>query len=456
MTHAIVISSTAILELWVLRRLRFGWFVVGIVLLGTLVDLDYLAYTAVYERNYDAPSHLLYIDAIAEHLRMPTEILCTACGHPPLYYALAALWSKVVLAGGFIPRELGLQWLSLLLFFGFVVFSLLLLRTTLERPATMRLAAALVVFWPSSIIHSVRVHNDALASTLMVASMYFIAQWDRRGSHRDFYAAVATAALALLTKSTGYTVAAALLAVAALRLRSRSVLCRQDDPPQQPTGINREGIEQLAAAALVLFAAALLAVAFREPLSPVALCQKVLGHACDIPPEFFVGNKPINYLYFDLPGFVSETIFPTSPPGQDFFLNGLAKSCLFGMMPLGRDFQGALYGALAVVIRLILLAMAAVCLVVLPFVRRVTWQRYRSLALVAASMLGLLVAFRILVPTPFHEDFRHIFPVLVPLCLLYAKVVEHLGRWSSVLHKAGIGLGLLMIASSVAFFVRLP
>jgi hypothetical protein len=71
-------------------------------------------------------------------------------------------------------------------------------------------------------------------------------------------------------------------------------------------------------------------------------------------------------------------------------------------------------------------------------------------------LLVLLAAFRIMVPTPFHEDFRHIFPILVPLCLLYAKVVERLSRGSDVAYKAGIAIGLLMVASSVAFFVRIP
>ena len=443
MTYWILIACTASLELYVLRRLRFDWLIVVMVLAGTLVNVDYLSYTSIFERSYDGPSHVFYIDTIAEHLRLPpVSVLCTACGHPPLYYALAALWSKVVLAGGWIPRDLGLQWLSLLLFFGFVVFSLLILRSTIERPATMRLAVALVVFWPSSILNSVRVHNDALASTLMVASMYFIAQWDRWGRTRDFYAAVAASALALLTKSTGYTMAATLLGVAAWRLRS--------------TRLSLESIKQLAAATLVLFSAALLAVAFRGPLHASALCSKVLGNACDIPPEWFVGNKPINYLYFDLRGFVNSTSSFVYPAGDDYFLNGLAKSSLFGIISLGKDFEGEFHRRLAVLISLVFLAMVAVCVVVLVFVRLVRWQRYRALVAAAASMLVLLTAFRFMVPTTHHEDFRHIFPVLVPFCLLYAKVVERIGHRSDVAYKAGIALGLLMVASSVAFFVRLP
>lgn len=443
MSYWIAIACTVGVEIYVLRRLRFGWLMVATVLLGTLVSMDYLAYTSISERNCDAPSHVLYIDAIAEHLRLPpVSVFCTACGHPPFYYALAALWSKTVLAGGWLPRDMGLQWLSLLLFFGFVVFSLLLLRSTIERPVTMWLAAALVVFWPSSIINSVRVHNDALASPLMIAAMYFIAQWDREGQERDFHLALVASALALLTKATGYAMAATLLAVAALRLRA--------------TKRKRERAKQLVAATLVLFAAALLPIVLRKSMPPHTLCQRVLGRACDVPSDYFVSNKPINYLYFDVRSFLSPTSVSANPPQQDYFWNGLAKSSLFGVLPLGKDFAGELHRRLAVFISSLLLAMVALCGIVLPSVRAVRWQRYRAVVAAAASLLVLLVGLRFIVPTPFHEDFRHIFPVLVPLCLLYAKVVERLRRWSAVAHKVGIAIGLLMMASSVAFFVRVP
>jgi hypothetical protein len=304
----------------------------------------------------------------------------------------------------------------------------------------MRLAAALVVFWPSSIINSVRVHNDALVSTLLIASIYFISRWDRQGRHRDFCLAVAVSALALLTKSTGYTMAVTLLAIAALRLRT--------------TRFSPASVKQCTAALLVLFSAALLAVAFRESTHTRSLCQKVLGNACDLPGEVYGSSKLINYFYFDLRDFMSQSSALAYPRRQDYFLNGLAKSSLFGAMPLGKDFDSQTHERLAVFIRLLLLAIVAVCVVTLPFIRSVGWHRHRAIIGAAASMLIMLAAFHFMAPNPFHDDFRHIFPVLVPLCLLYAKVVERLGRWSDVLYKAGIVIGLLMVASSVTFFVR--
>ena len=140
---------------------------------------------------------------------------------------------------------------------------------------------------------------------------------------------------------------------------------------------------------------------------------------------------------------------------QDYFPSALAKSSLFGTMPLGKDFEGALYKKLAVIIGVLLLAMVLVCVVALPFVRAVDWPKYRALVIAASALLVLLAAFRMLVPSPFHQDFRHIFPILVPFCLVYAKVVEQLRHWSVVLYGTGVAIGLLIIASSVTFFVRL-
>ena len=442
MAYWIVIACTTLVELYVLRRLRFDWFIALLALIGMLVSMNYLAYTSIFERNYDGPSQILYIDEIAKHHRLPpVSIFCAACGHPPLYYVLAALWSQTVMAGDWIPRELGLQWLSVLLSFGFVVFALLLLRVTIGRPVIMRLAAALVIFWPSGIISSVRVHNDALASTLMIASMYFISRWDWRGRDRDFYWAVAATALALLTKSSGYTMAVTLVAMAALRLVS--------------TRFSSQSIKQCATAVVVLCCAALLAVSFRVSTHQRVLCQKVLGNACDMPGEVYGSSKLSNYFHFDLADFVRQNSSVAYPRNQDYFWNGLAKSSLFGATPLGKDFASETHKQLEACIRLLLLAMVAVCVVTLPFIRSVRWRRYRAIIGATASMFILLVAFHYIVPNPYHADLRHVFPVLVPLCLLYAKVVERLSRWSHVLHKAGIVIGLLMVASSVAFFVRL-
>lgn len=441
MIHWLMFACLAVFETWVLRRLRFGWFMVALVLASTLVSVDYLSYTPLDERNYDGPAHAEYIRSIAEDLRLPPPLQCMVCGHPPLYHVLAALWSRGMHAGTWMPRDLGLQCFSLLLSFGFFVFALLLLRSFIQRPATLGLASALVVFWPSTIINSVRVHNDALASLLMMAAIYFVAQWDRQTRPRHFYAAVVACALALLTKASGYAVSAPLLLFAAARLRS--------------TRFSRESVKLAVVATLVLAGAATLAVSLRRVDAPLSTCQKVLGRACDVHRKPPPPSRPIDFVGFDPWEFLSTTdsLFPESEEG--YVLNRLLKSSLFGIIPLGKDFADTRHKVLGVIISVSLLAMLVLGVATLAFVRPLPWSRYRVLVCMSAAMLLFLLAFRIRLPNPFHEDLRHIFPVLVPMCLVYAKAVEHLGRRSRVLYGTGLALALIMMVSSAGFFLRL-
>jgi hypothetical protein len=438
----IALTCTMFVELWVLRRLRFDRVVVVTVLAGTLVHVNYLSYTSIAERNIDASSQVAYIQAMARELRPPDVFACGACGHPPLYYALAALWSKLMLLAGWAPLELVLKWFSLLLFFSFVVVALLILRSRLERPPFMWLAAALVVFWPSSIINSVRVHNDSLASPLILASTYFIARWDEHDRSRDLLAALATAALALLTKASGYAVVAALVLFALQKLVS--------------VGRDRERIKQCVGTILVLASTAILATATRESREPRTPCHKILGHACGgryVPP---VADEPRRFVSFDVRRFVRRLDAVPDDPARAYFLNRFAKTSLFGFKPLGDELTSRRHEVLGVVISSLLLVMVAACTFGAMFLRGVRWRRYRAYVVVATLLVGLLLAFRLRLPNPHHEDFRHVFPLLVPFCLGYGAVVARLARVHPLLGKAGLAIGSSMVVASVAFFVRLP
>jgi hypothetical protein len=335
-----------------------------------------------------------------------------------------------------MPLELGLQWLSLLLFSAFVIFSLLVFRSCTQSRASLRLAAALVVFWPASVIHSIRVHNDALSTPLMLAAMYFTAEWDKRGRSKDFFAALATSVLALVTKASGYAVATVLLLFAVLRLRTA------EERPR--------AFKQLIGAAVMLGTTALLTITLRESRTPRMPCQLILGSACNGRYVPSIPDSPARFLSFHLSDFVSH--LGISP--EDPFLNRVAKSSLFGVMPLGEPFMDARHELLARCICWGLLAMLAVCLVGVPLLDRASLGKNR-VYLGSVAMMGLfLLAFRLQAPNEFHEDFRHVFAALSPFCLGYAIVVERFRRYSKLLHHAGVSLALLMMAFSVAFFAR--
>jgi len=136
---------------------------------------------------------------------------------------------------------------------------------------------------------------------------------------------------------------------------------------------------------------------------------------------------------------------------------------LFGVMPLGDELAGPRHQTLAVGMSVLLLIMVASCLIALVFLRRGSLRPYRVYLGGTLIMFAFLVAFRVRAPNEFHEDFRHIFPALVPFCLGYAKLLERLGRSSGKpswllqgLRGAGIAMGLSMVLASAAFFAHLP
>jgi hypothetical protein len=440
MSFWIALAATLVAEAYVLRRLRFDAVILALVAASMLLCASYVSYTSVEERNYDGQAQVEYVELIARHARLPDLDECGPCGHPPLYYALGALWSKTVLAGGWLPLPLGLQWLSLILFFGFVLVALLILRGSGAGPWTLRVGAALVLFWPSSIINSVRVHNDALASVLMLTAMYFTARWDQQPRSRYFYAALAASVLALLTKATGYTVAATLLFFTFLRVGSGARLPGR--------------LKHCVIALVVLAGAAMLATSFRHSRSPKSTCQQVLGHACDGRYVPAVVDRPSRFVYFDVADFVGRLDTAPIDPEHDYFLNRLAKSSLFGVMPLGDELGSRRHQRLGMAMSVLLLAMLASCGLALPLLLRGTrWRKYRVYLATVAIMLLFLVAFRLRAPNEFHEDFRHIFPALVPFCLGYAGVVERIGRYSKPLRAAGVLVAAAMVLASVSFFI---
>lgn len=443
MSFLIIVAATALAGTYLLRRLRFEPLIIAIVLSGIALCVYYLSYTSLEERNYDGSSHLEYIRIIAEQLGLPDTYACGACGHPPLYYMLGAFWSKIV--GGWMPVELGLAWLSLLLFLSFVTFALLIVRSCSSEPNTLRLAAILVTFWPSSIINSVRIHNDALASPLMLAALFFIAQWDKKDRLRDFYLALLACALALLTKSSGYAVAATLLAVMALRLFSPEL--RRNAPRL------RVSMKQTVSALLVLACAGFLAVGLRESQESSSLCQKVLGHACDGRYVPLVVDSASRYFLFDVSDFIVRMDTQPLHPVRDYFFNRLLKSSLFGTMPMGVEFASKWHATLGALMSALLLALLAICMSGAHLIRRADFRECRVYLASIVIFVIFLLAFRLRAPNEFHEDFRHIFAALVPLCLVYVMVVERLRPINKLLYVLSAAAGVAMALLSAAFFV---
>lgn len=427
-----------------LRRLRFDWPTVAIVLAGMGFYLVYLGYTDIGERNYDGPTQLEYIQHIAERRELPPASKCLICHHPPLYYLLGAGVYAACKASRIVPPVLGLQLFSLLITLAFVVYGALAARRLLGEPRAVRLVTAILLFWPYAVHNSVRVHNDTLVGALVVAALYHAIAWHRDERPRDLYAAAAFCALGLLTKSSAYGMVAALLALLAARLLR---------PGGRLLLLRRAGV------AVLVIAAAIGLNSLRKPggtEGDSGLCHRVLGSACDVHPSGLMENQPYNYLYLDIEIFLREPYVLTDrdDTGRQLFWNHLLKSSLFGSHNKHADLETAyeLNRHIASVMSALLLALIAVMLVAGASASRAGLRRFAPPIVALASIVAFLAAFRILLPAPHHTDFRHAFPALAPAAILYAAALEHLRRKDRALAPLGAALCVAFLALSALYW----
>ena len=430
--------AAALLLVW--RRLKFDPGLLGIVVCATALYLSYAGYTDLVERNYDGPAHVWYSEYIAQHYRLPSPLACTVCGHPPLYFVLGALTIRWVTLTQLTTVEFGLQALSLAMFLGFLSFGIL----TIKLFATDRMAvcfgAALLAFWPTSVINSIRVHDDALVSCLGAGVLYFVARWQKDDRPCTLYWATALAALAVLTKANSYALVVLLLVAVSWRcFQERLALVR---------------VKQVAVSVLSSILAVALAIGSRAMPNHATGCHKAIGAICDASREHFVGNGWANYLHFDVRFFLKQPFLINDPydKAQDHVLNMLFKSSLFGAVPLGHEFQDRLSASLAIALNTIALALFLFLVLGVLGVTLQQIRRHWILLLASVLLLGQLIALRLMVPLTMHADFRYIFPLLIPACVFYAKLIERWRTRSRAMYATGASLSVLLVVVSVLFF----
>ena len=440
-TSALVLGGAGlVLAGTVLRRLRFDLGTQAIFLLGLVFYFFYLSYTTFGERNYDGPEQLKYIEYIAQNRAIPPSKHCFICHHPPLYYVVGAVFHRFFEVTRLAPNPFAVQLVSLAMFFAFLVYGALFARLFSDDSRTVRIASAILVFWPYSFHNSVRIHNDTLVTTLVAAGMYYTARWWLEERPRHLYLAALFGALGVLTKSTAYVVPATFGLLLVWRFFTRPNKLR----------LLRRGI-----AAVAIIGAAYGALQLRAPVGEDR-CHRMLGTACDIAARDFTGNKPINYAYFDVPKFLREPymVIANDNSGKQFFWNHVLKSSLFGThnkIP-DRETAYALNRDLAWLMNAGLFGMVIYAGIGgLLGVRRI--RRYAVPLLFVVLSSAFLMVFKIIIPAPHHTDFRHIYFAMVPGALLFAAALRHLSGRLRVLGAIGSLLYVPFLVLSVIYFL---
>jgi len=418
-------AFTAILLVCVfllLQKFRFGFRASFVVILGIIVRIILYANTTVEDFNYDFGPHIMYINVIAQWLRIPAYNECFVCYHPPLYYIISAPASYDFNV---------LRQVQMLFSFLTLSFGVALIYRMLGKNMTAFLTSLLWVLWPGFVLSSARIGNDIPFYFGTLFCIYFVYNWWHKQKKSYFILATLGAILSVAFKSTGFVILGvwAIIYICGafknLKIGSLKVL--------------------IASLVVVLLS---LGVSQYKFIGDIIKYKKVsfVRNVGGLPDGLRVRNDPGNYIYFDVKDFLTE---PYANPwddkgGRQYFWNYSLKTSLFGEFktwntPIGRVFAS-------------LISLFALVLVILSL-----WGMLHSnikefpLLLFLLALFAALMYARIQYPYSCTNDFRYIMPAILPISYFSIKGVQVLAfKRLQILGYASI---MLFAALSFAFIV---
>jgi len=384
-----------------------------ILLLALLPLLAYWSATPWSVRSHDVgglDGHFGYVQWVADHLSLPRPDAGWTFYHPPLYYLAGAL---VVRLGDLLGIERAplLQLFSLGLWLVFLVATSATLRRLLRSSnAGLLIATLALALWPSGIIHSIRIGNDAAAYAWCGLLGYCLILWWKTGSRRALIGMGLFSMLALLSKTSVIAIVATAVGLAGWRVLFPG----------------RAGRLAALGPAVWISVCAFLGVG-------LSMARNLYFYARGELSGWLVGNEgSLNSALrvpSDLKAFIPLDIptFLTSPwanawddaSGRANFWNYLLRSALtgeFGFSGLWARGLAWVMGGALLWLCLLMLWRAAMSR---PSAR--TAYRLLPLWLLGGLWIASLIVLRIKTPYSCSNDFRYVLPVLLPFLAQAAR-----------------------------------
>jgi 4-amino-4-deoxy-L-arabinose transferase-like glycosyltransferase len=374
----------------------------------------YASYTNYDTRDHDVSGHIEYIQYIISNRSLPNSDTCWQCYHPPLYHLLVSpiyyLASQV-----YDQPEQILQFFSIFLTAVFLYFAYKSYKLVLKDQSASLLALTLTAFWPSLIIHGIRLSNDALLYTLFSIAIYALIAWWDKGRHRHFLLAVIAASLAALTKSNGLTLWLIITFVYLVKLvknwkHKKKILWQ--------------------ALILLLFAFTALLLYIKKANDP-SMNTWPVANLWGMPVALTVGRGWENFTYFSPTTYFQ---YPYISPwldetGRQFFWNYLLKTALFGE-----------FNFTPTPLQIIYIIQILFFFLILIFLIR-SWKIFLSLQskyliplFVFSILIISLIFLRVGFPYSPSNDFRYILPILIPFNLIIGSdLITKNKNWKIIL-----------------------
>lgn len=422
-----------------LSKIGLSTLVSTFLLCAIVLRLYYLYHTPYYIRTHDVDGHLDYIMYIVHNFKLPQDNTCWQCYHPSFYYVLAAIWYHLSQFVAILQPYKALQFLSLLLNIGFLVYGLALLKEYLIKPWILFLVSVLFLFWPSLVIHSVRIGNDALVYAAYVASFFHFVRFLKTDAKKHFFLAIVFASLAFMAKTNGII----MMVIMGITLGIK--LLRACGSPAFKTLFKLFWVMVVSFTITggIVFGAKIYDRVKSDAKSLIVSNSNGLGDSLR------VGDTLNHFVYFDLKTYINEPYIDPwkDASGRQYFWNYLLKSSVFGEF---NTFVSPKSKTPAVV-----LSMGALIIVLTSFgslLLRQNRLREEEFALMLNLVISIsaLMYLRVSVPFACSNDFRYIVPLLFSVLIFHSNFLEkvmqhqfHIAFWTL------IGVDMSMICFSV-------
>lgn len=406
---------------------------------AALLYLLYYVSTNAGQYGMDVGGHMQYIRHVAQHGTVPAPAAGWVFYHPPLYYIMNALAYVVFDALGAQRIDQWLRLFSLACYGVYLTYGYCSLRLLMpQRNLAFYAGWALLLFWPSGIYIASRIDSNVLFYPLWSAAFFYMLRWRQCGQPADMAYALGCMALGILTRSNALTLVPLIVFTLALAWR-------------RVRGEWRKLLNPDIAAALLLLVAAAGYNHWRASVSSVDGSPQLVGNFAKLDNHLKLQTTPgtflmINPLKLFFPPY--NTVHnPNS--GRDYYWLAFVKSSIYGEFGWKYQWLGRMINAL--------LSVWMYCFFRGMYLTRGEYRRTLALPLAAVGvMLAASIYARIQYPAASTQDFRYVYPLLIPLAMIYASVVQRCfdtGR-RGIAYTGLSALGLMMTGATVLIFLN--
>ncbi len=426
LTLSLIASSALAGGLYLaLRRWHFSP-IISLILVASLpIQLLYQSHTPITERTYDVLGHLQHIEFIAYQASLPRADYCHECFQPGLYYTAAAGVYLTARATRIFDPMVVLQFLALAWFWVFLVMSARIVLLWLPQQREVQLATALLAFWPAGFLHSARVSNDIPLYAFFATCLYFVLSWWKTGSRKHLIIAAIVAGGGVLIKTTMMPLIGAIAILILYR-----IFCERHAGTAWSSYL-LPLLVMIAGIAVYLAQSSL-----RGNIAPPFQYNS---------PAMYVGNSWKQYLVLNAASYFTSPFVDSvrNGMGREYFWNYVLKSSMFG--DFSGWFQKPVQRFLALVMSPLLLGLVILFWIgVARNMSRAARQSLPLLVVIAVSILSVFVL-RFYNPYSGNNDFRYIYPALIPIVLLLVEGTRNIG--------IGRALCFLFCGLSAAFYL---